>query len=229
MKRVCIIGLLLIVAGAVLSAQGIYKAEERVLTGHVGFVRTGQNSSYTYTDGTVVEKKTRQSGISFSSLQIIPWSGSVPLHWYLEESFNYLIGGSEKVDGESRELDDAGGLGADAVFGVSTYIPQFVDGLHIMVGGGYHIDMLYVAYTYAETEFGTLESIFLDLSLGGLGLNVLAEYDLTESIAVNFGTSLFFDFFGASLDLTDALNTELESIDPGVGPNFEVMVGLSLK
>jgi hypothetical protein len=229
MKRVFVVGLLLLLAATVLSAQGIYKADGRVITGHVGFVRSGQNSTYIYTDGTEVEKKTRQSGFSFSSLQIFPWSAEVPLNWYLEESFNYFVGGSESADGESRELNEASGLGVDAVFGVSTYVPQFLEPLHIMVGLGYHMDMLYVAYTYAETEFGSLESVFLDLSLGGLGLNVLGEYDLTENIAVNFGTGLSFDLYGASLDLTDALNSELDTIEPGVGPNFEIMAGVSLK
>lgn len=229
MKRLLIVGVLVLAVGAAVSAQGIYKADSKVLTGHVGFIRAGQNNTYSYADGTEIEKKTRQSGISFSSMQIIPWSMNAPFNWYLEESFNYFFSGSLEQDGDSEELQDAGGLGVDGVFGVSTYLPQFVDDLHIMAGVGYHIDMLYIAYTYAETEIGDLDSAFIDLSLGGLALNILGEYDLTENIAVNFGTGLSFDLYGASLDLSDALNNNLESISPGVGTNLEFMIGISLK
>lgn len=229
MKRLLIVGALLLAAGAAISAQGIYKADSKVLTGHVGFIRAGQNNTYSYTDGTEIEKKTRQSGISLSSMQIIPWSMNAPLNWYLEESFNYFFSGSLEQDGDSQDLQDAGGLGVDGVFGVSTYLPQFVDDLHIMLGVGYHIDFLYIAYTYAETDLGDVDSAFIDLSLGGLAFNVLGEYDLGENLAANFGMGLSFDLYGASIDLSDALDNELDSISPGVGTNLEFMVGLSLK
>lgn len=53
MKRLLIVGALLLAAGATTSAEGVHKADTTVPTGHVKFIWAGQNSTCSYADGTL--------------------------------------------------------------------------------------------------------------------------------------------------------------------------------
>jgi len=229
-KKILLMVSIIAVAVVSIQAQGLYKADGKIITGQIGFLSQGQRNTYTYNDGTADGiKRSRQGAIAVSSMQILPFAGNLPLNFYLSESFTYLFGGSETMNGVDTGMQNASGLGVSAIFGVSTYLPQFVDNLHIMIGAGYHMDFSYLVWDYGQYYQGYLiESIMMDMSLAGLAINILGEYDLSENFAINLGIETSFDFYGLSLGLSD-FASNIDSINSGFGFNFSIMTGVSFK
>jgi len=230
-KKILLFISMIAVAAVSIQAQGLYKADGKIIVGQIGFLSQGQRNAYTYNDGTPdMVKRSRQGGVSLTSMQIVPFKANIPLNFYASETFTYLLGGSETFNGVDSGMQNAGGLGMSAVFGVSTFLPQFVDNLHIMVGAGYHIDFSYLEWDYGVYSLGVLdEYMMIDISLAGLAFNVLGEYDLSDNFAVNLGIETSFDFYGLSLGRSELTASNIDSINSGFGFNFAIQAGVSFK
>ncbi len=227
MKKTLIVLVLLIsIAGfAAADTTGFHSMPVDRLSGAMGFVSEGQSFSMTYNDGTADSVLSfGETGLTFQSIQVLGDHEGGLLNFYAKEQFAYMFGGSVNNGGVVQTVTAAEGYFGTATFGISTNLPTFVQDLEIMVGAGYHMDAGYALMLWNNGNDG---NAILDLSLLGVGFNVLADWMLLGEIGITLGVDVSVDLWGLTIPLT-ALASNVETLNPAVGVNFDIAVGVSI-
>ncbi|MBI9106618.1 MAG: hypothetical protein JEZ04_07705 [Spirochaetales bacterium] len=225
-KTLLILALLIAVTGFASAADltGFHSSPTDRAIGSLAITGAGQGVTLTYSDSTVDAKiALGETSISLSSIQIFGDAGEGFLNFYTQETVSYAFGGSYSVNGVSEVITDAAGYFFSATMGVSTNLPTFVEGLEIMAGLGYHLDCGYAAMTYGTNG---LTGLF-DLSLAGLGLNLVADYALLGDFGLSLSIDWSVDFYSLTIPLS-GFSTTVDDIIATPGMNFGIAVGISI-